>query len=330
MKKPESKASLKRKAETKELLTEFLTLLPLAKGELISQGAPTHGKGSVRVLPRLLNLSQMVNGRPTPNAELGPQTLRALAVRNTVFLKNQGLILKLAYHHRGSHLTKEESQSAASFGLLRAIEEFDPSRGTQLSTFASIWIRHYIQRATVRTGHSQGSAYLKHALVASKIFARTGETATAEQLGLTEAQFKTFSMRRREVPIDGGLNVKQRRMQALQTTAGFEKSMGCKNLFSAEDRREAPTLADVLASDQPSPEDELLAKERKKLLHAALKKLSAQEREFVKLLFLNGNTPTYVRRLMGLRLVDFNSLHDSALSSLKVFLTDAFATPEML
>lgn len=65
-----------------------------------------------------------------------------LALRNTLVAANLGLVFGLARSLGHSHrLDHEDLTQVASIGLIRAVEAYDPRRGTALSTFALPYIR---------------------------------------------------------------------------------------------------------------------------------------------------------------------------------------------
>lgn len=72
---------------------------------------------------------------------------------------NEKLVFKLAnklYLSMPQGTTREDCVAAGQAGLARAIQGYDPSRGFKLSTYATQWIRHYLQRfshAIARPGH---------------------------------------------------------------------------------------------------------------------------------------------------------------------------------
>jgi RNA polymerase sigma-B factor len=67
---------------------------------------------------------------------------RRLELRNTLVAANLGLVFGLARSLGHSHrLDHEDLAQVASIGLIRAVEAYDPGRGTALSTFALPYIR---------------------------------------------------------------------------------------------------------------------------------------------------------------------------------------------
>lgn len=73
--------------------------------------------------------------------------------RNDIMLKNQGLVYKIArqYVKNTNSLELEDLISEGQFGLSRALESFDESKGFEFSTYATYWIKYYITKSIVNT-----------------------------------------------------------------------------------------------------------------------------------------------------------------------------------
>lgn len=66
--------------------------------------------------------------------------------RRTLFEHNVLLGVNEAHKTRGGTLTERENYAVE--GVWRATETFDPARGTRFSTYATPWIRNYVNRGT--------------------------------------------------------------------------------------------------------------------------------------------------------------------------------------
>ncbi|HEV8325138.1 MAG TPA: RNA polymerase sigma factor RpoD/SigA [Myxococcota bacterium] len=77
----------------------------------------------------------------------GAADRRARALRDELLAAHGPLVMKLARTHGGRGLDFEDLLQEGNIGLDVAIERFDPTRGTRLSTLAVHWVRHQIGRA---------------------------------------------------------------------------------------------------------------------------------------------------------------------------------------
>jgi RNA polymerase nonessential primary-like sigma factor len=72
-----------------------------------------------------------------------------MAARDRMIRANLRLVVKLARRYRGRLLTLPYSDliEEGNLGLIRAVEKFNPEFGFRFSTYATWWIRQYIERA---------------------------------------------------------------------------------------------------------------------------------------------------------------------------------------
>lgn len=72
--------------------------------------------------------------------------------RNTVIVHNLRLIVHVVTHKALPPMAWDDAIQTGVFGLIRAIDKFDPTRGIRFSTYAVPWIRQAIQRAYNQSG----------------------------------------------------------------------------------------------------------------------------------------------------------------------------------
>lgn len=85
-------------------------------------------------------LSPANTPRATPKADVLTDEQRAMVEANT------GLIGWVLNRRRTPDLEWEDSFQDGLFGLIRAVQLFDPARGFKFSTYAEAWIRQAVQR----------------------------------------------------------------------------------------------------------------------------------------------------------------------------------------
>lgn len=72
------------------------------------------------------------------------------AARDRMIAANLRLVISLAKGYRGRGVADEDLVGEGNLGLIRALEDFDPTRGLRFSTYASHWIREAILSAVVK------------------------------------------------------------------------------------------------------------------------------------------------------------------------------------
>ena len=113
---------------------------------------------------------------------------RTRALRNELMEAHAGLARQLAARFAGRGETLEDLHQVAQIGLLKAVERYDPSRGTSFATFATPTIvgelkRHFRDRVwPVRVPRSLQDLYLRCRDSAELLRHETGRSPTCEQI----------------------------------------------------------------------------------------------------------------------------------------------------
>lgn len=79
-----------------------------------------------------------------PRTPLGPKAREVLVMEHLLLAK------WVAARFVGKGLDREDLDQAATLGLMRAAELFDPHRGTKFTTYATWWCRQFVRRAIDR------------------------------------------------------------------------------------------------------------------------------------------------------------------------------------
>jgi len=79
--------------------------------------------------------------------DLEAKSLAGDVARKTLIQANGRLVISIAGKYMGQGSSLAELCQEGVLGLIRAIDKFDNSRGTKLSTYATYWIRQSISRA---------------------------------------------------------------------------------------------------------------------------------------------------------------------------------------
>lgn len=76
-----------------------------------------------------------------------PDRMERLKARDLIVYGNARLVVSIALRFRGRGLDLMDLMQEGQFGLLRAIEKFDPDMGFRFSTYATSWVRQAMGRA---------------------------------------------------------------------------------------------------------------------------------------------------------------------------------------
>jgi RNA polymerase primary sigma factor len=205
-----------------------------------------------------------------------------LRLRNRFLCRNLRLVVKIATRYGNNRMSLADRVQEGNFGLLKAVERFDPARGTRFSTYAGWWIRHHITRALVNRGREiripahLHRVFMKARAVEPDLRSRLGRDPTMEELA--EA-----------VGIDRDKVADAREAMELRAI-GLETPTSDDDSRSVADTLEAPVYLDVGA--------ELDAVRNIELATDAIASLEPMARDIVQRRFgLDGCEPWTLRRL---------------------------------
>jgi|GEM_PF-578362 len=127
---------------TPERVSLHSTRFPFTTPETCTQLALLQRYATAR--QRLVDLQKFST---TPPSELSRWESEAITTRNQLIVENQGLVASMIQPYKNLGLEPADLMQEGLIGLIKGIENFDPQRGYQLSTFAGFWIRQAITRA---------------------------------------------------------------------------------------------------------------------------------------------------------------------------------------
>ncbi len=128
----------------------------------------------------------------------------SLRARKHQFVKtNLRLVISIARRYDYGLMSLHDLVQEGNFGLMKAVDRFDPERGFRFSTYASWWIRHSINRALANKGRMVrlpahvSADQLKLARARRELEAKHGSAPNLEELathtGLPKARIKKLS-----------------------------------------------------------------------------------------------------------------------------------------
>lgn len=183
------------------------------------------------------------------------------------------LVAKIAMRYRGYGFPIAELISEGNFGMMRAIQRFDPDHGVRLSTYATWWIRASIQE------------YVLHSWSMVKI----GTTASQKKL--------FFNLRRLKARLGsdrhGGLSPEMARQISVELSVPESDVLDMDDRLSAADHSlNAPlrndgsgewqdTLVDQRENQEVSFETRQEFEVRRTMLQAAMTRLADRERNIL-------------------------------------------------
>jgi RNA polymerase primary sigma factor len=215
---------------------------------------------------------------------------------------NLRLVVSVARKYQGHGLSLGDLVQEGMLGLIRATEKFDWRRGFKFSTYATLWIRQAIQRGLENS--SRTIRLPVHIAQRERKINRT-ERELATKLGREPTEQELADAV--ELPVDQVIEIRK----AARPLTSLDQPVG-------DDGETA--FGDLLASNAPNPEDEVVSDAGTSAVQEAVNRLPDRERDVVELRFgLGGREPTPLRetgRKLGISAERVRQIEEDALERL--------------
>src|SRR5437588_6453917 len=225
-----------------------------------------------------------------------------MGAKDRMINSNLRLVVSVARKYQGHGLSLGDLVQEGMLGLIRAAEKFDWRRGFKFSTYATLWIRQSIQRGlenssrTIRLPVHIAQRERKINRAERELATKLGREPTEEEIADAV-----------ELPVDQVIEIRK----AARPLTSLDQPVG-------DDGETA--FGDLLASNAPNPEDEVVSDAGTSAVQEAVNRLPERERDVVELRFgLGGREPTPLRetgRKLGISAERVRQIEEDALEHL--------------
>jgi len=197
------------------------------------------------------------------------------------------------------------------FGLIDAIDKFDPERGFKFETYAIARIKgnildelrsiDWVPRSVRAKARAMEKAYAK---LEAELHRTPTDRELAEELDLTDDQ-----------------------LQTTLSQISFTGLVALDEMLSAGDRGDAVTLGDTLADQAPGPVAAYEVEEMRHILADAISRLPERERTVLSLYYYEGLTLAEIGSILGVTESRVSQIHTKSVLQLRARLAASEREP---
>ncbi len=232
--------------------------------------------------------------------------------REQLVRSNLRLVVNIAKRYAGKGMSLGDLIEEGNLGLIKAVDYFDPERGTRFSTYAAWWIKQGIKRAMLENVQPVHIPTYMVALInqwrhtASELEGRVGRPLSVEEM----AKVMKLPLRKAKVI--------SRVVEILNSTS---------DTWGGDDSEQDMLLEATLEDQNASrPEDALVADEEKEKVLSLLDDIDPREAEVLRLHYgLNGRQPMALKEIgkkMGLTRERIRQIRRDALTKLYEYMNE--------
>ncbi len=241
-----------------------------------------------------------------------------VSAKNKIITTHLRLVVKVANNHKRYGLPLEDIIAEGNLGLIKALDNFDASKGYRFSTYAMWWIKAFIIDYILNNWSMVKTSSLS---IQKKLFFKL--KPIKKQLGIQE----TGELTDDEVStLSKELGVSKKNVVNFNRTSG-QKDLSL-NITVGEDG--TTELQDIIDTEQKSPEDivggEELNAKRKAILLSTMSELPTREQEILAMRWLSEKKETleFIGEKYGISRERVRQIEKKSLKKLKSILSTSF------